>query len=94
MKAHLGLYKKPEGTKRIKGASNHAPNLPLKKADDSSSFASGRHIPMQVWRQQSEELLLETPPQRSQTSVQQQQRGGKLMRYITAWETINCIDFK
>ncbi|KAA6381066.1 MAG: putative Transposon Ty3-G Gag-Pol polyprotein [Streblomastix strix] len=47
---------------------------------------------MQVWRHQQGEQLLETPPQRSQTPVQQQ-LGGKLMRYITAWETINCRDF-
>ncbi|KAA6386937.1 MAG: hypothetical protein EZS28_017537 [Streblomastix strix] len=48
---------------------------------------------MQVWRHQQGEQLPETPPQRSQTSVQQQQLGGKLMRYITAWETIYCKDF-
>ncbi|KAA6369105.1 MAG: hypothetical protein EZS28_035366, partial [Streblomastix strix] len=48
---------------------------------------------MQVWRHQQEEQLPEIPPQRSQTSVQQQQLGGKLMKYITAWEIINCKDF-
>ncbi|KAA6369117.1 MAG: putative Transposon Ty3-G Gag-Pol polyprotein, partial [Streblomastix strix] len=48
---------------------------------------------MQVWRHQQGEQLPETPPQKSQTPVQQQQQGGKLMRYITAWETINCKDF-
>ncbi|KAA6384844.1 MAG: hypothetical protein EZS28_019625, partial [Streblomastix strix] len=48
---------------------------------------------MQVWRHQQGEQLPETPPQRSQTQVQQQQLGGKLMRYVTAWETINCKEF-
>ncbi|KAA6320487.1 MAG: hypothetical protein EZS28_054677, partial [Streblomastix strix] len=95
MKAHRGLYKKPEGTKRIKAAQNRALNLPVRRrrAADSANFASGRHMLMQVWRHQQGEQLLETPPQRSQTPVQQQQLGGKLMRYITAWETINCRDF-
>ncbi|KAA6399998.1 MAG: putative Transposon Ty3-G Gag-Pol polyprotein [Streblomastix strix] len=36
--------------------------------------------------------LPETPPQRSQTQVQQQ-LGGKLMRYITTCETINYKEF-
>ncbi|KAA6384268.1 MAG: putative Transposon Ty3-G Gag-Pol polyprotein [Streblomastix strix] len=48
---------------------------------------------MQVWRHQQGEQLPETPPQRSQTPIYQQQPGGKLMRYITAWEIINCKDF-
>ncbi|KAA6367072.1 MAG: hypothetical protein EZS28_037401 [Streblomastix strix] len=48
---------------------------------------------IQVWRHQQEEQLPETLPQRSQTPVQQQQLGGKLMRYITTWETINYKDF-
>ncbi|KAA6365173.1 MAG: hypothetical protein EZS28_039300 [Streblomastix strix] len=44
---------------------------------------------MQVWRHQRKEQLPETPPQRSQTPVQLQQLCGKLMRQITALETIN-----
>ncbi|KAA6371060.1 MAG: hypothetical protein EZS28_033412, partial [Streblomastix strix] len=48
---------------------------------------------MQVWRHQQGEQQLETLPQRSQTPVQQEQLGGKFMRYIRAWETINCKEF-
>ncbi|KAA6392641.1 MAG: hypothetical protein EZS28_011834 [Streblomastix strix] len=48
---------------------------------------------MQVWRHQQDEQIPETPPQRIQSPVQQQQLGGKLVRYIKAWEIINCKDF-
>ncbi|KAA6404237.1 MAG: hypothetical protein EZS28_000224 [Streblomastix strix] len=91
MKAHWNLHEKPEGAKRIKAAQNRALNLPVRRrrAADSANFASGRHMLMQVWRHQQEEQLPETPPQRIQTRVQQQQLGGKRMRYITTYETIN-----
>ncbi|KAA6375536.1 MAG: hypothetical protein EZS28_028936 [Streblomastix strix] len=90
-----GLHKKQEGAKRIRVASNHSLNLPVrrKRATDSANFASGRHMLMQVWRHQRQEQLQDTPPQRSQTQVQQQQLSGELMRYITAWGTINCKKF-
>ncbi|KAA6364088.1 MAG: hypothetical protein EZS28_040385 [Streblomastix strix] len=95
IKALRGLHKKPEGAKRIKAAPNHALNLPVRRrrAIDSANFASGWHMLMQVWRHQREEQLPLTPPQRSQTPVQQQQLSRKLMRYIPAWETISCKDF-
>ncbi|KAA6369617.1 MAG: hypothetical protein EZS28_034856 [Streblomastix strix] len=62
---------------------------PPGSAADNANFASELHILMQVWRHQQDEQLPETPPQRSQTPVQQQKLCGKLMRYIIAWEAIN-----
>ncbi|KAA6363396.1 MAG: hypothetical protein EZS28_041077, partial [Streblomastix strix] len=68
-----GLYNKMDGAKRIMATLSHASNLPVRRsrAADSVNFASGRHMLMQVWRQQQEEQLAETPPQKSQTPVGQ-----------------------
>ncbi|KAA6402474.1 MAG: hypothetical protein EZS28_002008 [Streblomastix strix] len=90
IKIHRGLHKEPERAKRIRAALILALNLLVRgrRAAKGANFASGRYMLMQVWRHQQEEQLQETPSWRSQTPVQQQ-LGGKLMRYIIAWETIN-----